>query len=359
VTRRHVTFAWLRTGDAGSWRGGTRTWTSEVRRVPFGVTSVVASWHATTPPGSWIEVAVRGRTQDTAWGQWFALGVWAATDETVTPTTVPGQEAGGVQVNADEVRIDAASAWSEVHARVLLRQPSHTELPELHRLGLLTSRVPAEPGEPSAPLLVRAVVIEVPAYSQAVHRDTYQHYGGGGQAWCSPTSVSMVLDHFGRLPSPEAYAWVGAGPDRFVPHGARRTFDRAYGGTGNWSFNVAYANGQGLDAFVTRLRSMAEAELFVAAGIPLVLSASFGSGELTGAGYGTRGHLLTLVGFTAEGNPIVNDPASHEVPDNAQVRTSYDRWELERAWLRGSGGIVYVMRPPDVPLPQPPSEANW
>jgi hypothetical protein len=359
VTTRHVTFGWLGADDPGSWRGGTRTWTSEVRHVPFGATSVVASWHATTPPGSWIEVAVRGRVEDAGWGPWFALAVWASSDETVAATTVPGQESDGVQVKADEVRLDAAPPWHEVQARVVLRHEDGAERPELHHLGLLTSRVPAEPGEPSAPALGRPVLIDVPTYSQAVHRDTYRHYGGGGQAWCSPTSVSMVLDHFGRLPPPEAYAWVGEGPDRFVPHGARRTFDRAYGGTGNWSFNVAYANGQGLDAFVTRLRSMAEAELFVAAGIPLVLSATFRADELKGAGYSTRGHLLTLVGFTADGDPVVNDPASHEVPDNAEVRTTYDRAQLERAWLRGSGGIVYVLHPPDVPLPEAPAEANW
>jgi hypothetical protein len=359
VTSRHITFAWLGTEDPGSWRDGTRTWISTVREVPFGATSVVASWHATTPPGSWIEVGVRGRARPPDWGPWFALAIWAASDETVAATTVPGQKADGVQVLTDEVRLDTGSAWHEVQARVILRHEGAATQPELHRLGLLTSRVPAEPGETSAPVLGDAVVLDVPTYSQAVHRDTYRHYGGGGQAWCSPTSVSMVLDHFGRLPPPEAYAWVSEGPDRFVPHGARRTFDRAYGGTGNWSFNVAYANDQGLDAFVTRLRSMAEAELFVAAGIPLVLSATFRAEELTGAGYGTRGHLLTLVGFTAGGDPVVNDPASHEVPDNAEVRITYDRAELERAWLRGSGGIVYVMRPPDVPLPQAPAEANW
>jgi hypothetical protein len=47
------------------------------------------------------------------------------------------------------------------------------------------------------------------------------------------------------------------------------------------------------------------------------------------------------------------------VPDNAQVRTTYDRAELEQAWLSGSGGIAYVMRPPQLPLPAAPAEANW
>ncbi len=38
---------------------------------------------------------------------------------------------------------------------------------------------------------------------------------------------------------------------------------------------------------MTRLRSLAEAELFVAAGIPLVASVAFAEDDLAGAGYGT------------------------------------------------------------------------
>jgi len=206
--------------------------------------------------------------------------------------------------------------------------------------------------------LQRAVDIDVPAYSQMVHRDRRGDHGSGS-GWCSPTSVSMVLDHFGALPSPAAYAWVDAGPDRFVPHVARRCYDRAYAGTGNWSFNVAYAASQGLAAFATRLRSLAEAELFLAAGIPLIVSATFTTDQLSGAGYGTQGHLLTIVGFTSSGDPVVNDPASHEVADNAQVRITYDRAQFERAWLTGSGGLTYVLHRPDMALPPSPAEANW
>jgi hypothetical protein len=358
MSARHVTFGWLEAADNTSWSGLTRTWTSRVRTVPFGATAVVASWHADTPGGSWLEVAVQGRVGDGDWSQWLVLARWADSDDTLSPTSVPGQKLEEVLVDADEVRIDAASAWTEVRARVVLhRAADSAPVPTLHRIGLLTSRVPDEAG-PCAPGQLAAMQIDVPAHSQQLHRDRYPQYGGG-QAWCSPTSVSMVLEHFGALPSPVDYGWVDNGPDRFVPHVARRCFDEAYGGTGNWSFNVAYAASQGLNAFVTRLRSLVEAEQLVAAGIPLVLSVSFAAGELSGAGYSTAGHLLTVVGFTADGDPVVNDPASHELADNAQVRTTYDRCELERAWLRGSGGITYVLHPPGLPLPPAPAEANW
>ena len=89
--------------------------------------------------------------------------------------------------------------------------------------------------------------------------------------------------------------------DPWVDYAARMTFDHAYDGTGNWPFNTAYAASRAGKAFVTRLRSLREAERFVAAGIPLVASVSFGSGQLTGAPISaTAGHLLVIVGFTDE-----------------------------------------------------------
>jgi hypothetical protein len=52
--------------------------------------------------------------------------------------------------------------------------------------------------------------------------------------------------------------------------------------------------------------------------------------------------------MTPRGDPIVNDPAA---PSNGDVRRVYDRCQFERAWIGGSGGIVYVVRPSEVPLP--------
>jgi hypothetical protein len=46
---------------------------------------------------------------------------------------------------------------------------------------------------------------------------------------------------------------------------------------------------------------------------------------------------------------------------DATVRRAYDRAQFERVWLRGSGATVYVIHPPEVPLPPPPPDAaaNW
>ncbi|HEX6035259.1 MAG TPA: hypothetical protein VFY83_12520, partial [Anaerolineales bacterium] len=53
---------------------------------------------------------------------------------------------------------------------------------------------------------------------------------------------------------------------------------------------------------------------------------------------------LVVVGFDAEGNPIVNDPAS---PTDDSVQKTYLRSEFEPLWLKASGGTVYLIYNPD------------
>jgi hypothetical protein len=198
----------------------------------------------------------------------------------------------------------------------------------------------------------------VPPFSQEIHAGQYPEYDGGGEAWCSPTSTTMVLGYWGQYPStadmeyiPPSYA------DPEVDYAARYTFDYHYDGTGNWPFNTAYAARFGLDAFVTRLRSLDEAEAFIRAGIPLVASIAVDPNKLDGFMFkGSNGHLLVIAGITAEGNVVANDPAS---PSDATVPRVYDRGQFEDAWLNHSGGIVYVIHPATTALPAPPAQANW
>jgi hypothetical protein len=172
----------------------------------------------------------------------------------------------------------------------------------------------------------------------------------------------LVLAFQGVGPDPADYAWVVSGCGQpWIDHAAASVYDPAFRGAGNWSFNTAYAARFGLTAFVTRLRGMSDLEAFVSAGLPLVASVTFTAEELSGAGYGTAGHLFVVCGFTADGDVVVNDPASHQVASNDEVRTVYRRSEVERAWIGGSAGIVYVLHPPDHPLPERPEAepARW
>ena len=342
-------------------------WVSPEVEVPFGATEVVPSWNAGTPDDSWLLVEARTAVEHPdgrRWSRWLAVARWADSDREIHPTSVPDQGDDSVSVDTDVLSALDGSGFSAYQLRVsLLRRVGSTARPSVRMVGAMASQVPdPAPDEVSPGGAAWGLELPVPAYSQQLHRDEYLHWGQGGEGWCSPAATSMLLAFHDRLPSPGDYDWVEpAVPDRFVVHAARHVFDYAYDGAGNWAFNTAYAGRHGVHAFVTRLRSLTEAEAFIVAGVPLAATLSFTRETLPCAGYETDGHLLTIIGFDEVGDVICNDPASHTIASNDEVRVVYDRARFERAWLGSCGGIVYVVHPDDVPLPPPtdPAEPSW
>jgi hypothetical protein len=334
---------------------GTRydvgTWTSPWVSPGFGLTELVASWTASTPGDSWVEVRVRGRA-GTSTSSWDVLGRWASGERFVRRTSVSdhGDDLASVAVDTWRANDDAGLDSYQLQARLMRRSGATSPSPTVDVVGAVASRLPTGTPPVSTPGPGRGIVLDVPSYSQMAHRGHSPKYGGGGEAWCSPTSTAMVLGYYDALPSPRSYAWVGGGHvDPWVDEIARRTYDTAYEGTGNWPFNTAYAATRTGHALVTRLGSLRDAETFIAAGIPVVASVSFPSGALSGAPISaSSGHLLVVVGFTDDGDVVVNDPASST---RAGVRRTYDRAEFERAWLPTSGGTAYLIWDDAHPLP--------
>ncbi|MGI9146011.1 MAG: C39 family peptidase [Chloroflexota bacterium] len=337
-------------------------WVSPTIEVGFGFTRLVASWNADTPGASRLRVEAQVTTSTGDTSDWYALGVWAADDHALPRTSITGQADPLGRVDTDTLKA-SGEPFVSYALRVRLERPAGDDpSPSVRLLGAAVSDFAfSTAAPPSAPLSTDPVELPVPGLSQEVHARQYPQFGGGGEAWCSPTSTQMVIAFWGRGPTPDDLTWVDPGySDPSVDFAARSTYDTAYRGTGNWPFNAAYTARFGLEAFVTQLRSLAEAERFVRAGIPLVASIASRPGELDGflfAG-GTTGHLVVIIGFDASGNPIVDDPAAWS---NASVRRVYDRAQFERVWLRGSSGTVYVIHPPEVPLPPTPTDAapNW
>ncbi|MDN3295764.1 peptidase C39 family protein [Streptomyces ficellus] len=345
------------TGTKAAWEYATWTSPEHVPTVP--ATELVASWNAGTPAGTWIAVELKGRYSDGAETPWYVMGRWAAGDGDIRRTSVDGQKDGRSAVRTDTLSLDdAASGLRLVSYRLrltLYRRPGTGLTPTVWRAGAMASDVPNRFTVPaSEPGLARELV--VPRYSQNTHIGQYPEYDNGGEAWCSPTSSQMIIEYWGRKPTAEDLAWVNpAFADPQVCHAARFTFDYQYDGCGNWPFNAAYAaTYDDMSAVVTRLGSLTELETLIRAGIPAITSQSFLAEELTGAGYGTAGHLMTVIGFTAEGDVIANDPAS---PSNEAVRRVYRRREFENVWLRtkrynatgkvvsATGGVCYLYWP--------------
>lgn len=342
-----------------------RVWCSPVVESPFAATELIPSWNARTPAGTWLHV--EGRVGDgEGWEPWFTFARWAEDDPAgeapITRTTVGGQRRASGRVETDTWVAAPGRGIHRWQLRITaLAEPGHEIVwPTVMLVAGAASRFAIGADEQtSRPGVGRGCEVSVPPHSQRLHVDTFPEWDNGGQSWCSPTSTTMLLEHWGLGPKPDEVAWVGHAVDPEVVHGVRRVFDRAYRGAGNWAFNTAYAGARGLRAYVTRLRDLTEAEAFLAAGVPLVVSVTFREDELDGAGYATSGHLLTIVGFTAEGEVVSNDPNSHRVASNDEVRTVYRRNQFERVWLGDDGGLAYVMHPRDVALPAAPAEANW
>ncbi|MEU3845350.1 peptidase C39 family protein [Streptomyces sp. NPDC028635] len=345
------------TGTTARWEYAT--WTSPVHRPAVPATEAIASWNARTPAGTWIQTELQGTYSDGTTTPWYVMGRWAAGDQDIRRTSVDGQKDGRSSIWTDTFSIDDPGSGLRLASYrlrlTLYRRPGLTATPTVWRLGAMASDIPDRFTVPaSTPVLARELA--VPRYSQEIHKGQYPEYDNGGEAWCSPTSSQMIIEYWGGRLTPQQLAWVDPSyADPQVCHAARYTYDYQYGGCGNWPFNAAYAaTFPDLQGVVTRLASLTELETLIAAGIPAMTSQSFLKTELTGAGYGTSGHLMTVIGFTADGDVIANDPAS---PDDAAVRRVYLRREFENIWLRtkrynasgkvasGTGGVCYLYFP--------------
>ncbi len=308
--------------------------TSPEIHCAFAFTTAIASWNADTPPGTWVETLLRARV-GSGWTKWYNLGVWAADTSTVERHSVDAQDDADGAVAADTLALtEPAGGANAFQLRMRLFSADGTALPVLRNAAVATSTAATQPrtlapGDPDR----WGQILRVPAYSQMVYSD-------GGAVWCSPTSISMVLAYWhgdSGLCEPRVRAAV------------RGVFDWLYDGHGNWPFNTAYAATQRVEGYVARFTGLAQAEPWIAAGVPVVISYAWKKSTLDGTPIpSSNGHLAVLVGFDAAGNPIVNDPAA---ASEAEVQRTYNRAQLETLWLESSGGTVYLLYPPDHSVP--------
>jgi hypothetical protein len=255
----------------------------------------VLSWNTFSESGALAFRLLRAHMPATPWLQhveWSAEGRLSFSpkheDVTVEVDVInSSQPFDGIEVRARGVEFKAIAFSSPTHAR------------------------------PSMPYIGDARILDVPARSQYVAE--------GERGWCSPTALSMLNAYFGL--------------DYDVSTTARAVFDRAYNGTGNWSFNVAFSGSLGLRAAVVYLQNLDHAQRLIESGIPIAISYSWSGGELPGAPIEhSDGHLVVLCGFTANGDCAVNDPAA------PNVRVVYPRAAIDRIWQRNKG-VAYAVAP--------------
>jgi hypothetical protein len=317
---------------------------------------LVSSWQADTPPGTWIEVQLAVHIND-HWSRWYEMGMWAFDSSTIERTSVSGQDDADGSIAVDTYVAPEGAAADAYRLRVVLHASRPSVGPRVRQVAAVASDPSGPDTSTSVPTLQQPIDLPVPQYSQETHSGEYPQFDGGGEAWCSPTSTEMVVEYWGRGPSPKDLRSLPHDPvfdahgrrDASVDWAAIHTYDADYQGAGNWPFNTAYASAYGLDGSVRQYSSLQGIEQWIARGVPVVVSISWNNNaaaplrHLDGASIAsTGGHLMVVRGFTADGDVIANDPAS---PNNEAVRHVYRRDQFEYRWQAASDGIVYVIKP--------------
>lgn len=288
---------------------------------------LVVSWNVQPADGTGLRLEASVSTPTREPTRFYGLGDWSLDDTAGLPRT----SRKGERDEYGEVQTDTL-VLKQPHHRLQLRLTLHGELarhPE--RLTLVTlsladtrTRPESRPARPEA----WNRTLDVPERSQVAYAD--------GKAWCSPTSISMILGWWAQsLPRPDL--------NRDVPEVARGVFDPSWPGTGNWPFNTAYAGSfAGMTACAARLRDLRAVEDLVLAGIPVVLSVN--APALRGKPLARDGgHLILCVGFTSEGDVVANDPWAR-LEEGQRVRRVYARANVERAWDHAHR-LAYLIAP--------------
>lgn len=329
-------------------------WTSPPWTPSSPIRDVVASWQATTPGRSWIEVRLRVRVRG-HWSRWYSMGSWTRST-TGRRTSVAHQGDADGSVRTDTYVPGVNGLPTAYRLRVVLHG-SRAARPQVFQVAAATTSLRSAPARTSATTMRRTVALRVPPYSQQAHVGEFPRYGGGGQVWCSPTSTAMVMSYWRTGPTARELATIGADPvfdahgraDPEVVWAALHTWDAGHRGTGNWPFNTAYASTYGLSGSVRQYASLRSLERWILHGVPIVASVAWDNtdprsdNDLDGAPIRrSGGHLLVVSGFTRRGNVIVDDPAA---PTRSGVRRVYRRAQFERDWLDASRGTTYVMYP--------------
>jgi len=285
---------------------------------------LILSWNYVGAPehGITLETKIIYPDHETVW---YCLGKWSAKPDQHPRESVKHQRDADARVDTDT--LIATRAGGKIQVRVRFENSAKPESLKFLGISLCETTVTPEPLPPNKAAWGKT--LSVKERSQA-------SYPEGINSWCSPTSTSMILSYWStNLNRAEL--------DYDVPDVARAVNDPNWPGTGNWPFNTAFAGShKGIRAYVTRLSDVSELEDWVSAGFPVAVSVSYGL--LKGKDEKGNGHLVVCIGFTDNGDVVVNDPG------RSQVHQTYTRANLIRAWAE-SNNTVYLIYPQDAKVP--------
>jgi hypothetical protein len=302
---------------------------SPVIASPIDWNQLVVSWNTDVPTGTRLGVEVKPIFSDRSEARFFSMGTWSP-DPKQSSSASKQKDSDG-RAETDTLKLSRSASGAQIRLTFDGKDP---RISMLKFLGLSFCNTNITPAEPTPNKAAWGKIIPTPELSQ----NSYPQE----QGWCSATSMSMVLQRWaGLLHRPEM--------NLDVPEVAAGVLDTRFG-TGNWSFNCAFA-GKFADmrAYVTRFSDISELEDWVVAGIPVIISAPF---HLLAPGRHDTGsgHLVVCIGFTETGDVVINDPATN-LKKGQTVRHVYKRENVIRAWAT-SRNTVYLVYPVSAAIPE-------
>jgi hypothetical protein len=288
------------------------------------------SWNAHAPSNTWLKIEACAQWPDHA-SKFYVLGLWTRDNLPFPRASVKDQRDLDGDVKVDTLTLSRPAPGCQIR---LTCGGTNGTLPTLKFVGLAFCNTNIIPQILEPNRAAWGKIIPTPERSQ-------QSYPGGG-GWCSPTSLSMVLARWGAVTGRAEWQLD-------APETAAGVFDHGfYHPTGNWSFNTAFAGSlPGMRAYVTRLSDISELEDWIAAGIPVMISARYDLLQ-DGRKPDYNGHLTVCRGFTDQGDLVINDPWTD--PKVESIRHIYKRANIIRAWAT-SHNTVYLVYPENWPVP--------
>jgi hypothetical protein len=327
--RQFIGFASFSTFETNMAPGGIETLlTSPEIRSSIKCNEVIVSWNAQAPPGGYLVIEGRALYSHSA-TKYYTLGIWSSDPARHPRRSVANQDDSDGDVSTDILKLKQPADSLQVRVR-LSNGPGPKPILNFLGISLTDTRAPAAEVAPNRGAW--GELIPVPERSQMAYPD--------GKMLCSPTTVSMLLAYWAQtLKRPSL--------DRPVPEIAKAVYDSQWQRTGNWPFNTAFAGSlPGIRAYVTRFSDISELETWIARKIPVGLSVDYD--RLRAKGPGPNGHIVACVGFTKDGDPILNDPGT-----TVNVRKIFKRKDLADAWAC-SRNTVYLVYPEGLSTPEDP-----
>ena len=287
---------------------------------------LIASWDADMAESTYLKIEARAIYLEGP-TKYYTMALWSGDPKKHPRESVLHQKDPDGDVSTDTLKLKRPGGQLQVRLTLGGDDPLK---PKLKLLGLCLLDSKAEPEKLPPNKAAWGKTLAVPERSQMAYPN--------GKVLCSPTTVSMIMTWWANeLKRPEL--------DHDVPEIVPQVYDSNWHGTGNWPFNTAYAGSfKGMRGYVTRMTDVSELEVWIANGIPVGLSLCYD--RLRAKGPGPNGHLVVCVGFTEDGDVIINDPGTSK-----NVRKTFPRKNLINAWAY-SHNAAYMIYPEDADVPK-------